>query len=253
MSLFKKKTNASNETIRYGAKLITVKDPKSVISEQFRTIRTNISFMGIDHPIKTLAFTSANISEGKSTVADNIAVVWANAGKRVLLIDADLRRPTLHQTFNISNREGLTTILTSDALEMDITNMIKETEIDNLSILTSGPIPPNPAELLNSQRMQALIASVEQNYDVVILDVPPILAVSDTQALVSHLDGVVLVVKIGQTEKAALKRSVELLKLAHANILGYVMNDVGRNGDSAYGYGYGYGYGHGYGYSSDNK
>mgnify|MGYP005793019681 FL=1 len=249
MSLFKKKTNASNETIRYGAKLITVKDPKNVISEQFRTIRTNISFMGIDHPIKTLAFTSANISEGKSTVTDNIAVVWANAGKRVLLIDADLHRPTLHQTFNISNREGLTTILTSDALEMDITNMIKETEIDNLSILTSGPIPPNPAELLNSQRMQALIASVEQNYDVVILDVPPILAVSDTQALVSHLDGVVLVVKMGQTEKAALKRSVELLKLAHANILGYVMNDVGRNGDSAYGYGYGYGYG----YSSDNK
>ena len=200
MSLFKKKTNVSNETIRYGAKLITVKDPKSVISEQFRTIRTNISFMGIDHPIKTLAFTSANISEGKSTVTDNIAVVWANAGKRVLLIDADLRRPTLHQTFNISNREGLTTILTSDALEMDITNMIKETEIDNLSILTSGPIPPNPAELLNSQRMQALIASVEQSYDVVILDVPPILAVSDTQALVSHLDGVVFVVKMGQTE-----------------------------------------------------
>ena len=249
MSLFKKETNISNETIRYGVKLITVKDPKSVISEQFRTIRTNISFMGIDHPIKTLAFTSANISEGKSTVTDNIAVVWANSGKRVLLIDADLRRPTLHQTFNVANREGLTTILTSDAAEMDITNMIKKTEIDNLSILTSGPIPPNPAELLNSQRMQALIASVEQNYDVVILDVPPILAVSDTQALVSHLDGVVLVVKMGQTEKAALKRSVELLKLAHANILGYVMNDVGRNGDSAYGYGYGYGYG----YSSDNK
>ena len=101
--------------------------------------------------------------------------------------------------------------------------------------------------------MQALIASVEQNYDVVILDVPPILAVSDTQALVSHLDGVVLVVKIGQTEKAALKRADELLKLAHANILGYVMNDVGRNGDSAYGYGYVYGYGYGSGYSSDNK
>ena len=243
MSLFKKKANVSIETIRYGAKLITVKDPKNVISEQFRTIRTNIGFMGIDHPIKTLAFTSANISEGKSTVTDNIAVVWANAGKRVLLIDADLRRPTLHQTFNVANHEGLTTILTSDAAEMDITNMIKKTEIDNLSILTSGPIPPNPAELLNSQRMQALIASVEQNYDVVILDVPPILAVSDTQALVSHLDGVVLVVKMGQTEKAGLKRSVELLKLAHANILGYVMNDVGRNGDSAYGYGYGYGYG----------
>lgn len=242
MSLFKKKSNTSNETIKYGTKLITVKDPKSVISEQFRTIRTNISFMGIDYPIKTLAFTSANISEGKSTVTDNIAVVWANAGKRVLLVDADLRRPTLHKTFNVPNNEGLTTILTSEAAEMDITNMIKKTQVENLSILTSGPIPPNPSELLNSQRMQALIASVENNYDVVILDVPPILAVSDTQALVSHIDGVVLVVKVGQTEKAALRRSVELLKLSHANILGYVMNDVGRNGDSAYGYGYGYGY-----------
>ena len=140
MSLFKKKSTVSNETIKYGAKLITVKEPKSVIAEQFRTIRTNISFMGIDHPIKTLAFTSANISEGKSTVTDNIAVVWANAGKRVLLIDADLRRPTLHQTFNISNQQGLTTILTSDEAEMDITNIIKETQIENLSILTSGPI-----------------------------------------------------------------------------------------------------------------
>lgn len=249
MSLFKKKSNVSNETLKYGAKLITVKEPKSVISEQFRTIRTNISFMGIDHPIKTLAFTSVNISEGKSTVIDNIAVVWANTGKRVLLVDADLRRPTLHQTFNVSNREGLTTILTSDRLEMDITNMIKETSVDNLSILTSGPIPPNPAELLNSQRMQALIASAADSYDVVMVDVPPILTVSDTQALVSHLDGVVLVAKMGQTEKAGLKRSVELLKLAHANILGYLMNDVGRNGDSAYGYGYGYGYG----YSSENK
>ena len=206
MSLFKKKSTVSNETIKYGAKLITVKEPKSVIAEQFRTIRTNISFMGIDQPIKTLAFTSANISEGKSTVTDNIAVVWANAGKRVLLIDADLRRPTLHQTFNISNQQGLTTILTSDEAEMDITNIIKETQIENLSILTCGPIPPNPAELLNSERMQALVASMKDNYDVVILDVPPILAVSDTQALVSHLDGVVLVIREGQTEKAGLKR-----------------------------------------------
>lgn len=244
MSLFKKKSNVNNETIRFGTKLVTVKNPKSVISEQFRTIRTNISFMGIDHPIKTLSFTSANISEGKSTVTDNIAVVWANTGKRVLLIDADLRRPTLHKTFNVQNSEGLTTILTSEAAEMDITNIIKKTQVENLSILTSGPIPPNPSELLNSQRMQALIASVETNYDVVILDVPPILAVSDTQVLVSHIDGVVLVVKVGQTEKAALRRSFELLKLSHANVLGYVMNDVGRNGDSAYGYGYGYGYGY---------
>lgn len=244
MSLFRKKSNVSDETIKYGAKLVTVMEPKSVIAEQFRTIRTNIGFMGIDHPIKTLAFTSANGSEGKSTVADNVAVVSANAGKRILLIDADLRRPTLHRTFNVANQEGLTTILTSSVPEMDITNLIQRTQVENLSILTSGPIPPNSAELLNSQRMQTLIASVKESYDVVIIDVPPILAVSGTQALVSHLDGVVLVVRMGQTEKAGLKRSVELLKLAQANTLGYVMNDADADGDSAYGYGYGYGYGY---------
>lgn len=244
MSLFRKKSNVSAETIKYGTKLVTVMEPKSVIAEQFRTIRTNIGFMGIDHPIKTLAFTSANVSEGKSTVADNVAVVSANAGKRILLIDADLRRPTLHRTFNVANQEGLTTILTSSVPEMDITNLIQRTQVENLSILTSGPIPPNSAELLNSQRMQALIASVKESYDVVIIDVPPILAVSGTQALVSHLDGVVLVVRMGQTEKAGLKRSVELLKLAQANTLGYVMNDADADGDSAYGYGYGYGYGY---------
>ena len=142
MSLFKRKSVLSNETIKYGAKLITVRKPKSVIAEQFRTIRTNISFMGIDHPIKTFAFTSANISEGKSTVTDNIAVVAANAGKKVLLVDADLRRPTLHKTFNVPNQKGLTTILTSEAAEMDITDMIKEI-CRSLLLVQFHPTQPN--------------------------------------------------------------------------------------------------------------
>lgn len=244
MSIFhRKKSNANNDTMNNGAKLITVAQPKSPISEQFRTIRTNINFMAIDKPIKTLALTSANVSEGKSTVTDNVAVVWAQTGQRVLLIDADLRRPTLHATFNKSNREGLTTILTSSDNSVDLRKIVQPSGVESLDILTSGPIPPNPAELLNSQRMKTLIESVKSIYDMVIVDVPPLLEVTDTQVLSHFLDAIVLVVKQGQTQKLAVKRAVELLNLAHANLLGYVMNDVNTDGDAGYGYGYGYGYG----------
>lgn len=244
MSIFhRRKNKATNDTLVNGAKLITVAHPKSPISEQFRTIRTNINFMAIDKPIKTLAMTSANVSEGKSTITDNVAVVWAQTGQRVLLIDADLRRPTLHATFNKSNQEGLTTILTSGTNSIDLRQIVQPSGVENLDILTSGPVPPNPAELLNSQRMKTLIESVKSVYDMVIIDVPPMLEVTDTQVLSHYLDAIVLVVKEEQTQKLAVKRAVELLNLAHANLLGYVMNDVNTDGDAGYGYGYGYGYG----------
>ena len=245
INIFRKHSRIDNNSTHYGAKLITIADPKNMISEQFRTIRTNISFMGIDHPIKTLAFTSANMSEGKSTVTDNVVVVWANSGKNVLLIDADLRRPTLHKAFNKSNQAGLTTILTTSQTTVDMSKMIQPSGVQNLSIITAGPIPPNPAELLNSKRMSSLLDAVSDVYDVVILDVPPILEVSDTQALINKLDGVVMVVKAGQTQKAAAQRAVQLIKMSKTRILGYVINDVNRDGDAAYGYGYGY--------SSDEK
>lgn len=243
MGLFKRASYQTNETMNQGAKLITVAHPKSPISEQFRTIRTNINFMAIDKPIKTLAMTSANVSEGKSTVTDNLAVVWAQTGQKVLLIDSDLRRPTLHATFNKGNQQGLTTILTSGTNSVDLRQIIQESGVDNLDILTAGPIPPNPAELLNSQRMKTLLDTVKSIYDMVIVDVPPMLEVTDTQILSRSLDAVVLVVKQGQTQKLAIKRSVELLRLAKANLLGYVMNDVNTGSDAAYGYGYGYGAG----------
>ena len=246
MSIFhRRKNKATNDTLVKVAKLITVAHPTSPISEQFRTIRTNINFMAIDKPIKTLAMTSANVSEGTSTVTDNVAVGWAQTGQRVLLIDADLRRPTLHTTFNKSNQEGLTTILTSGTNSIDLRQIVQPSGVENLDILTSGPVPPNPAELLNSQRMKTLIESVKSVYDMVIIDVPPMLEVTDTQVLSHYLDAIVLVVKQGQTQKLAVKRAVELLNLAHANLLGYVMNDVNTDGDAGYGYGYGYGYGSG--------
>lgn len=244
MSFFhRRNSNQSNETIHNGTQLITAVHSKSPISEQFRTLRTNINFMAIDHPIKTLALTSANVSEGKSTVTDNLAIVWAQTGQKVLLVDADLRRSTLHRTFNLDNREGLTTILTSRAHTIDLNTIIQPSGIDNLSLLPSGPTPPNPAELLSSQRMKDFLKAARERYDMVIVDVPPMLVVTDTQVISRNLDAVVLVVKQGQTQKLGAKRAVELLKMAHANLLGYVMNDVVSDSGVGYGYGYGYGYG----------
>ncbi|KAA8812682.1 CpsD/CapB family tyrosine-protein kinase, partial [Lactobacillus crispatus] len=235
MSLFRKK-RGTDDTIKHGAQLITVADPRSAVAEQFRTIRTNINFMAVDEEINTLAFTSANISEGKSTVTANVAITYAQAGRKTLLIDADLRRPTLHSTFNVKNNTGLTTVLTSEADEINLNDVVEESGIDNLSILTSGPIPPNPAELIGSRRMETFIELVKSHYDMVIIDLAPVLEVSDTQELASHLDGVVLVVRQGVTQKAGITRAVQMLKFAKARILGYVMNDI-RAENGGYGYG----------------
>lgn len=237
MGLFRHKQKISTDTIDHGVKLITAAKPKDVISEQFRTIRTNIDFSSVDQQLQTVLFTSTNVSEGKSTVSANTAVTWAQQGKKVLFIDADLRRPTLATTFGLDNTHGLSTILSQNEDFHEFTN---KTSIENLTVLASGPIPPNPAELLNSNRMQQLLTQVKQEFDIVVLDVPPVLSVTDTQLLAANVDGVVLVVRQGMTQRVAVKRSVELIEMVHAKLLGYVLNDVApKNG---YGYGYGYGY-----------
>lgn len=235
MALFRKK-RGTDETMHYGAKLITVAKPQSQTTEQFRTVRTNINFKAIDHDINTLAFTSAAISEGKSTVAANVAITYAQSGKKTLLIDGDLRRPTVHSTFSLTNRRGLTSILTSDSNELNLDEFTQDSGIENLSILTAGPIPPNPAELVGSKRMKTFIDLVRNYYEMVIIDLAPILEVSDTQELARKLDGVVLVVRQGKTQKQAVKRAVEMLEIAQAHVLGYIMNDV-KSEDAGYGYG----------------
>lgn len=237
MGIFKRKSRVDNNTTKNGVKLITVAKPKSVAAEQFRTVRTNIHFMAV---LKTIAFTSANISEGKSTVAANLAVVWAQEGKNVLLIDADMRRPTLNSTFDLTGQSGLSTVLSSDKSEVNLNDLIQESGIEGLSLLPSGAVPPNPAELLSSQRMKVLLEAVKSQYDLVVLDVPPMLEVTDTQTIAGSVDGVVLVVRQGMTQKAGVRRVVELLKMSHARLLGYVMNDVIPEDDAGYGYGYGY-------------
>lgn len=228
------------EIQKNGVMLVTFAEPKHVVSEQFRTVRTNIEFAGaaLDQ-CQVIMFTSSAMSEGKSTVSANVAVTWAQAGKNVLLIDADLRRPTVHATFRTLNLDGVTTVLTG---KMKPDEVVEETFVNNLSIITSGPLPPNPSELLNSKRMSALLDWARKNYDIVVLDAPPVLAVSDVQVLVPKTDGVVVVVNMDKTLKGDLQRTVEVLKLAKAKLLGSVERVKAKRGDRGYGYGYGYGY-----------
>ena len=228
------------ETKKNGVMLVTYAEPKHVVSEQFRTVRTNIEFAGaaLDH-CQVVMFTSSAMSEGKSTVSANVAVTWAQAGKKVLLIDADLRRPTVHATFRKLNLDGVTTVLTG---KNKIDEVVEGTFVNNLSIISSGPVPPNPSELLNSKRMADLLKWARDKFDIVVLDAPPVLAVSDVQVLVPQTDGVVVVANIGKTLKGDLRRTVEVLKLAKATILGSVERVKAKHGDRGYGYGYGYGY-----------
>lgn len=239
--LFKKKHIEHTETQVNGARLVTFAEPKHVISEQFRTLRTNIEFAGAAlEKLQVVMFTSAEMSDGKTTVSTNVAVTWAQAGKKVLYVDADLRRSTAHSTFDLLNTRGLTTILASGAQPKDT---VQETFVTNLEVLTSGPVPPNPAELLSSHRMVALVEWMRNNYDIVVLDVPPVMAVTDAQVLVPLIDGTVLVTTFGKTLKNNLQRTVETLRISNAKILGIVERNRGSRSDAGYGYGYGYGYG----------
>ena len=180
------------------------------------------------------------MSEGKSTVSANVAVTWAQAGKKVLLIDADLRRPTVQATFRKLNLDGVTTVLTGKTKPDEV---VSDTFVEGLSVVTSGPVPPNPSELLNSKKMIQLLDWARDNFDIIVLDAPPVLAVSDVQVLVPKTDGVVVVANMGKTLKGDLQRTVEVLKLAKAKILGSVERVKAKRGDRGYGYGYGYGYG----------
>lgn len=234
--------NEDQETQKNGVLLVTFAEPKHVVSEQFRTVRTNIEFAGAAlDKCQVIMFTSSAMSEGKSIVSANVAVTWAQSGKKVLLIDADLRRPTVHATFRKLNLDGVTTALTA---KMSADQIVESTFVDNLSVMTSGPVPPNPSELLNSKRMGQLLDWARKNFDIVVLDAPPVLAVSDVQVLVPKTDGVVVVANMGKTLKGDLKRTVEVLRLAKAKILGSVERVKLSRADRGYGYGYGYGYGH---------
>ncbi|MEK5391334.1 CpsD/CapB family tyrosine-protein kinase [Margalitia sp. FSL K6-0131] len=204
-------------------KLITYYQPQSYITEQYRLLKNNIQFSSVDKEIKTIVVTSPEPADGKTTTSANLSIVLAQQGKRVILVDSDLRKPSVHYSFNISNLHGLTNVLTR---EISLENAILKTHIHNLEVLTSGPIPPNPSELLESKAMELLIYQLHSGFDYVVFDTPPILAVSDSQILANKCDGVIMVVSSGKTRKDAALKSKNILLQANARLIGVVMNGI---------------------------
>jgi len=217
--------------------LITDLNPRSPISETYRSLRSNIEFSSIDREIRTLMLTSAGPAEGKSTTTANLAVTYAQAGKRVLVIDADLRKPTLHHTFGLTNRWGLTSVMVGQA---PLEQAIQDINVENLWCLTAGPLPPNPSEMLASNKMTALIENLKKEFDIILFDTPPVIAVTDAQIVASKCDGVVLVIDYGNVKKEIALKAKQLLELAHANLLGVVINNKKHTKHKEYYYYYYY-------------
>ena len=203
-------------------KLIAKYDPKSPISEQYRNIRTNILYSSIDEEVRSILVTSSGPGEGTSTTAANLAIVFAQQGKTVLLVDADLRKPTVHYTFNLNNTAGLTSILTN---QMELMEAIHQYDEKNLYILPSGPVPPNPSELLGSRAMNHFLDKALEEFDIVLFDTPPVLAVTDAQVLANLCHGSILVVSSGKTDKEAVAKTKEQLSSSAGKILGVVLNN----------------------------
>lgn len=225
-------------------KPITAEHPRSPISEAFRALRTNIAFTSVDRPLKTIMVTSPSPEDGKSTVAANLAVVMAQSGSLIALIDADLRRPRVHYHMGLDNLSGLTDLLVQP--EIVLNGEIQPTTIQNLVAITSGKLPPNPAEMVGSAKMGKILKEINGVADVTIIDTPPLLAVTDAAALAPRVDGVLLIVKPNVTKAAAAVQAVEQLRRVGANLLGIVLNDVNMK-KSHYRYSYYKNYYHNYG------
>jgi len=212
-------------------KIIADSNPTSFVSEQYRTLRTNINFSMPKGEMQTVLITSASPGEGKSTTASNLAVVFAQENKRVLLVDADMRKPTAQYTFHVTNTLGLSNLLTRQS---SIDETVKETGIKGLHIITSGPIPPNPSELLTSTTMDTLIIELKKLYDIIVFDAPPTLSVTDAQILSNKCEGTIFVVNSKETTKDHAKKAKELLVSARAHILGVVVNNYELSKDQNY-------------------
>jgi len=206
------------------SQLITVTEPRSPISEAYRTLRTNLDFAGLDRKLQTLVITSAGVAEGKSTTLANLAVVTAQAGQKVILVDADLRRPSLHGLFGLENDAGLTTMMMDEAALA--APPLQDTGIDGLALLSSGPLPPNPAELMGSRRMEEVIAALSQRAAHVFFDTPPVVAVTDAAVLATKVDGVLLVISAGKTRREYARSAVQRLQQINARLVGTVLTNV---------------------------
>lgn len=229
--------------------LITVTHPRSPISESFRSIRTNIQFSGVNKPLQTILITSASPEDGKTSFVANFANVMAQNDRNVVVIDADLRRPRIHKAFQLTNRMGLSDYFIRS--QDQLVGVVKPTETKKLSVITSGSLPPNPSELLGSEKMMEVLTILGKHCDSIIIDSPPLLAVTDALVLAPKMDGVILVTDPRKTKRAALKHSIDQLRSVNANILGVVLNNV-KVKQSPYYYNRKYYYGKQYGkYAED--
>ena len=207
--------------------LITVSQPRSPVSEAYRTLRTSIQFLGLDRDLKTIMITSASPDEGKSTTLANLAVTFAEAGREVIAVDCDLRRPSLHRLFDVPNDRGLSKAISEDTPLEDV---LLATTIQHLRVLPSGLVPPNPSEVLGSQRMNRVIEGLRALADIILFDAPPTIAVTDAAVLGVKVDGVLLVVSAGKTKRDHALKAKDLLEKVNAKVLGVVLNNVKFDG-----------------------
>ena len=253
--------NGSKGTLPAGVEVITYHDTKSLISEAYRNLRTSVLLSsGAGHPPKVLLVTSSQRGEGKTTTSVNIAVTLAQTGDRVVILDCDMRNPRVHRVLGLSNQDGMSTFLSGNS---ELSGLIQESEVPNLFAITAGPIPPNPAELLGSVRMKQALVLLAETFEHIVIDSPPVLAVTDARILAPVVDGVILVIKGGETPKEAVQRTKRLLQEVHGHLIGTLLNNVDvRSADyyyysRYYYYGYrrkyGYGYGYGYGETQDKE
>jgi capsular exopolysaccharide synthesis family protein len=224
-------TSEQKESRGLDSRLVTYTHPRSPVAEAYRALRTNIQFSSLDKPLETFLVTSTGAKEGKSTTAANLAITFAQASSQVILVDADLRRPSQHRLFGLPNEEGLTTMLLEDRDELPL----QYTAVPGLRLLSSGPLPPNPAEVLGFRRMDEGIARLTEEADLIIFDTPPIIAVTDAAVLSAKVDGVLLVFSAGKTKRDHARRAQSLLEKVNANLIGAVLNNA-KLDRSAYSY-----------------
>ena len=208
--------------------IVTIENPKSPIAESYRNIRTNIEFSNIDKDLKTILFTSSQQNEGKTTIVSNLAVTFANLDKKVIIVDCDLRNPSVHKKFKIGNIYGVTDVLLE---KKSFNSCVKETDVKNLDIITAGEIPFNPSEILSSKKMKEFINNLKEVYDYVFIDTPPIGIVTDAGILSTYSDGVAMVVGSGEVSIELAKVSVERLNKINANLIGVILNKFNIEGD----------------------
>lgn len=213
-------------------------NPKSMFSEAIKSIRTNLQFSAIDKELKTILLTSPEAGNGKSFVSANLAVAYAQDGKKVLIVDCDLRRGRQHEIFNIMNQtnSGYSNLILNYKDEIKMSRYITKTEVKNIDLLPTGPTPPNPIELLASKNNEEVIKELRKHYDIIILDCPPILGISDTQVMLRHADANVIVVSSGETPIELLERSKKVFETANSKIDGVIINKASVKGSSYYSY-----------------